>query len=65
MTYKFYTIVGNGLKVNVRKFRRLIHTFVDVAGKKLVGVWGGGGGFLACSLNRVNRTSPAAPAGPY
>ena len=35
---KFYTSVAKGLKVKVRKFLELIPTFVEVTGKKLVGV---------------------------
>ena len=35
---KFYTSVAKGLKVKVRKFLGLIPTFVEVTGKKLVGV---------------------------
>ena len=34
---KFYTIVMKGLKPKVRKFYRLIPTFVEVTGEKLVG----------------------------
>ena len=34
---KFYTNVAKGLKLKVKKFRRLIPTFVEVAGEKLVG----------------------------
>ena len=40
---KFYTIVGKGLKLKVRKFWQLIPTFVKVTGEKQVR-WGGGGG---------------------
>ena len=35
---KFYTSLAKGLKVKVRKFLGLIPTFVEVTGKKLVGV---------------------------
>ena len=34
---KFYTSVLKGLKLNVRKFRGLNRTFVEVTGEKLVG----------------------------
>ena len=34
---KFYTSVASGLKLKVRKFLRLIPTFADVTGEKLVG----------------------------
>ena len=34
---KFYTSVAKGLKVKVRKFGGLIHSLVEVTGKKLVG----------------------------
>ena len=37
MALKFYTCVAKGLKLKVRKFHRLIPTFVEVAGEKLVG----------------------------
>ena len=30
---KFYTSVAKGLKLNARKFYRLVHTFVEVTGK--------------------------------
>ena len=46
---KFYTSLSKGLKLKVRKFRRLILTFVEVTGKKLVG-----GPFCSAILNRVN-----------
>ena len=50
---RFYTSVAKGLKLQVRKFWRLILTFVEVTGEKLVG---GRGGFLALLiLNRVNN----------
>ena len=48
---KFYTGVAKGLKLKVRKFWRLILTFVEVTGEKLVG---GGGLFCLPILNRVN-----------
>ena len=35
--FKFYTSVGKGLKLKVRKFWRLIPTVVEVTGEKLVG----------------------------
>ena len=38
----FYTSVAKGLKLKVKEFYRLIPTFVEVTGEKLVG--GGGGG---------------------
>ena len=34
---KFYTSLSKGLKLKVRKFWGLIHTFVEVTGEKLVG----------------------------
>ena len=34
---KFYTSVAKGLKLKVRKFLGLIHTFVEVAGEKMGG----------------------------
>ena len=37
MTFKFYTSVAIGLKLTVRKFWRLIPSFVEVTGGKLVG----------------------------
>ena len=50
---KFYNSVAKGSKLKVRKFWRLIPTFVEVTGEKLVG---GRGGFLALLiLNRVNN----------
>ena len=47
---KFYTSLSKGLKLKVRKFWRLILTFVDVTGGKLVG------GFFAMPpiLNRIS-----------
>ena len=38
---RFYTSVAKGLKLQVRKFWRLIPTFVEVTGEKLVGGRGG------------------------
>ena len=53
MTLKFYTSIGKGLKLKVRKFLRLIFLFVEVTGEKLVG----GEGFflppLPAILNRL------------
>ena len=37
MDLKFYTSVAKGLKLKVRKFWRLIPTFEEVTGEKLVG----------------------------
>ena len=42
MTLKFYTSVTKGLKLKVKKFLRLIPTFVEPTEEKLVG----GGAFL-------------------
>ena len=39
---RFYTSVAKGLKVKLRKFWGLIHTFVEVTEKKMLG-----GAFLA------------------
>ena len=36
VTLKFYTSVAKGLKPKVRKFWRLIPTFVEITGEKLV-----------------------------
>ena len=44
----FYTSVAKGLKLKVKEFYRLIPTFVEVTGEKLVG-----GGGLPPILNRV------------
>ena len=44
---KFYTGVTKGLKLKVRKLGRLIPTFVEVTGEKLVG------GVFPPILNRV------------
>ena len=40
--WKFYTNVAKRLKLKARKFGRLIPTFVEVTGEKLVGEGGGG-----------------------
>ena len=37
MPLKFYTSMAKGLKLKERKFLELIHTFVEVTMKKLVG----------------------------
>ena len=37
MALKFYTGVAKGLKLKIRKIWRLIPTFVEVTGEKLVG----------------------------
>ena len=37
MALKFYRNLAKGLKLKVRKFWRLIHTFREVTGEKLVG----------------------------
>ena len=37
MVLKFYTSVAKVLKLKIRKFWRLIPTFVEVTGEKLVG----------------------------
>ena len=47
MTLKFYNCVAKGFKLKVRKFYRLIPTFVEVTGEKLVG------SLLSLILNRV------------
>ena len=39
MTLKFYTSVAKRLKLEVRKFLRVILMFVEVTGDKLVGVF--------------------------
>ena len=41
---KLYTCVVTGSKLNTRKFRGIISTFVKVTGEKLLG--GGGGGYF-------------------
>ena len=49
---RFYTIVAKELKLKFKNFWRLILTFVEVAGEKLVD--GGQGGFLGPPiLNKV------------
>ena len=48
MALKFYTRVAKGLKLNVRKFWRLLPTFVEVTEEKLIG-----GLFAPPILNRV------------
>ena len=45
---EFYIILSKGIRLKVRKFWRLIPTFLEVTGEKLVG--GGGGGGLFVSL---------------
>ena len=47
MALKFYNGVAEGFKLKVRKFYRLIPTFVEVTGEKLVG------SLLSLILNRV------------
>ena len=47
MALKFYNGVAKGFKLKVRKFYRLIPTFVEVTGEKLVGR------LLSLILNRV------------
>ena len=47
MALKFYTCVAKGLKLKVRKFHRLIPTFVEVTVEKLVG------SLFSLILNRV------------
>ena len=58
MNLTFYSSVAKGLKLKVRKFWRLIPTFVEVAGEKLLRGWGSGGGVVGTFwtppiLNRV------------
>ena len=53
MTLKFYTSIGKGLKLKVRKFLRLIFLFVEVTGEKLVG---GEGFFLPPLPAILNRS---------
>ena len=54
MALKFYTYLGKELKLKVRKFWRLIATFVEVTGKTLVGR--GRGVFLPTTiLNSVKE----------
>ena len=53
---KFYTSVAKGLKQKVRTFWRLIPTFAEVTGEKLVEGGGEGGLFpLFVILNRVKQ----------
>ena len=47
MTLKFYTSVTKGFKLKVRKFYRLIPTFVEVTGEKQVG------SLFSLILNRI------------
>ena len=47
MALNFYNGVAEGFKLKVRKFYRLIPTFVEVTGEKLVG------SLLSLILNRV------------
>ena len=47
MALKFYTSVTKGFKLKVRKFYRLIPTFVEVTGEKLVG------SLFSLILNRI------------
>ena len=47
MALMFYTGVGKGFKLKVRKFYRLIPTFVEVTGEKLVG------SLFSLILNRI------------
>ena len=49
---KFYTIVAKGLKLKVKRFWRLIPTFVEVTGEKLVGM-----AFLPSPLPILNRVN--------
>ena len=54
MALKFYTYLGKELKLKVRKFWRLMATFVEVTGKTLVGR--GRGVFLPTTiLNSVKE----------
>ena len=39
MALKFYASMAKGLKLEVRKFWELIPTFVEIIGKKLVGIF--------------------------
>ena len=48
--FKFYTSLSKGLKLKFRKFWRLISSFIDVTGEKLIG---GGWLFWPLILNRV------------
>ena len=47
MALKFYTSVTKGFKLKVRKFYRLIPTFVEVTGENLVG------SLFSLILNRI------------
>ena len=47
MALKFYTCVTKGFKLKVRKFYRLIPTFVEVTGEKQVG------SLFSLILNRI------------
>ena len=47
MALKFHTCVAKGLKLKVRKFHRLIPTFVEVTVEKLVG------SLFSLILNRI------------
>ena len=47
---KFYISVAKGLKPKVRKFYRLVPTFVEVTGEKLVGLTN-----LLCGCNEQLR----------
>ena len=47
MTLKFYTSVTKGFKLKVRKFYRLIPTFVEVTGEKQFG------SLFSLILNRI------------
>ena len=47
MALKFYTSVTKGFKLKVRKFYRLIPTFVEVTGEKQVG------SLFSLILNRI------------
>ena len=47
MALKFYTSVAKGFKLKVRKFYRLIPTFVEVTGEKQVG------SLFSLILNRI------------
>ena len=51
--FKFYASLSKGLKQKVRKFWRLVPTFVEVAGEKLIGE----GGLASPILNRVKELS--------